>query len=727
MKKWISYLIYLAVMITLVVLGITVTKAGFLIVEDTSLPYKPCTIEEKFTETRYHSEPIKRFPVTKEKLPKDLKWENGMEQEVFADPKAKIGGTFNAYMLTFPQTFRQIGTNSNSGFRGELDGYSDMQTIEVHPITEKIYPGIAKEWAISADKRTVYFKIDPDARWSDGVPITADDYIYMLKMLRSKGIVSPWYNEYYSVQVEDILKFDDLTYAVRLPYAKPNVVLYCALTPKPYHFYGNFRLVEHKASPKEAHMIYKRDHLEMPEELKVFSEKEELLKKVESAANDAEKNAIEEKIENLSKEIKKLTDSEKKYTLTLEDVCESWNSKYTWKVPPCAGPYQLVKYMHGKWVLFKRHDNWWASNKKFYKNRYNPQYRKLKLIADLDIAFEYFKQHELDLFSLASPRFWYKKSVGIREIDNGYMYRIQFWNDAARPTRLISMNMMNDDAPLLKNRDIRLGLAHSFNLQKMIELALLGDAKQASSITTGYGAFTNNDIKYREFDIDRAAEYFAKAGFDQLGSDGIRKNANGERLSFDLLFANKPDEPKLLLIKEEAAKAGVELKLITFDANSVFKVMLSKKHQLAWHGWAPGSRINGVDYWGQYHGDNAGKPQNNNFSNMNHPEINDMITKHRKSTDQKERHELSKKIQEVVHNEACAIPTYYVPFTRYAVWNWMKFPENVEFPLAETPFAYQTWWIDEDEKKQTIQSLKNGKKLPKQFKEYTKYKPVDKK
>jgi len=63
----------------------------------------------------------------------------------------------------------------------------------------------------------------------------------MLKMMRSKGIISPWYNEYYSKYVIDILKFDDYTYAVKIPYAKPDPIMHTAVTPKPYHFYGNLR------------------------------------------------------------------------------------------------------------------------------------------------------------------------------------------------------------------------------------------------------------------------------------------------------------------------------------------------------------------------------------------------------------------------------------------------------------------------------------------------------
>ena len=51
---------------------------------------------------------------------------------------------------------------------------------------------MATHWAVQPDQKTIYFKLDPDARWSDGKPITADDYVFTLEMMRSKFIVDPF-------------------------------------------------------------------------------------------------------------------------------------------------------------------------------------------------------------------------------------------------------------------------------------------------------------------------------------------------------------------------------------------------------------------------------------------------------------------------------------------------------------------------------------------------------
>ena len=57
-------------------------------------------------------------------------------------------------------------------------------------------PALATHWAIADDHQTVYFRLDPEARWSDGKPVTADDYLFGYEMMKSKVIRDPWMNSY---------------------------------------------------------------------------------------------------------------------------------------------------------------------------------------------------------------------------------------------------------------------------------------------------------------------------------------------------------------------------------------------------------------------------------------------------------------------------------------------------------------------------------------------------
>jgi peptide/nickel transport system substrate-binding protein len=56
-------------------------------------------------------------------------------------------------------------------------------------------PGIAQSWDISPDKKTVTFHLVPNAKWSDGKPITSTDVKYSLETLGSHGALFTSYTD----------------------------------------------------------------------------------------------------------------------------------------------------------------------------------------------------------------------------------------------------------------------------------------------------------------------------------------------------------------------------------------------------------------------------------------------------------------------------------------------------------------------------------------------------
>jgi len=171
-------------------------------------------------------------------LPKELLWETNLSAPLFASEKAKFGGTFRTFIRSFPQTFRTVGPDANGSFRAWLhDAHPAL--VAKHPNTDEWIPDIATEWAFSKDNKTVYFRLNPVAKWSDGKPVIADDFTFMLSLMRSKDIVAPWYNTYYSTVVKNITKYDAHTISVTLYEAKDKKDLLEStnLAPRPRHFY----------------------------------------------------------------------------------------------------------------------------------------------------------------------------------------------------------------------------------------------------------------------------------------------------------------------------------------------------------------------------------------------------------------------------------------------------------------------------------------------------------
>jgi len=147
-----------------------------------------------------------------ESLPKNLKWETNNSEPIFENYSPKKGGELRTYIQSYPQTFRLYGLNSNSG---EFVSFNRMwafwSLVGRHSTTGKIIPLLATHWAVLPDQKTVYYKLDPDAKWSDGKKITAEDYLFAYQFLQSKDIQDPFYNQYIRDHYTSLTKIDEYT------------------------------------------------------------------------------------------------------------------------------------------------------------------------------------------------------------------------------------------------------------------------------------------------------------------------------------------------------------------------------------------------------------------------------------------------------------------------------------------------------------------------------------
>jgi microcin C transport system substrate-binding protein len=562
-------------------------------------------------------------------LPSDLKWETNNSDPLFCSPEAQKGGTFKTHITTFPLTLRYIGPDSNGSFRGFING-NRMALTAFHPNTKNVIPSLATHWAYKGDNKTVYYKLDKSAKWSDGKPITADDYLFTLEMMRSKHIVAPWYNNHYNENFDKVVKFDDYTIAIISTKQR---------TKRELHYHNGL-------APTPKHFV------------------------------------------KLDKDFIK---------------------RYNWKYFPNTGAYQIDEIRKGKYITFKRKKNWWGEKLTYAKNCFNVNKVKITVIRDLSVAYEHFKKGNIDSFSVTLPDYWYKKTKD-KNFDNGYIHKAWFYNDSERPNYGMWMNL--DKWPF-QDINVRKALSHSMNINKVINTVLRGDYERLQNGYTGYGPYTNKSIRARKFDLNKAEEYFKKAGWDKRGDDGIRVK-DGKRMSISITYGVPHHQDRLVILKEEAKKAGVELKLRLMDGATSFKSILEKQHEIAYMGWSPGFLA--PSYWQMIHSDNAHKPQTNNISNMDNKELDKLIMKYRNTFKEKDRVKLSNRIQEIIFEQAAYIPTFLIPYFREAYWAYWKFPKVPATRSSDSlfnPFGMGNgaFWVDMDLKKEIKKAKRKRKKL----------------
>jgi len=90
-----------------------------------------------------------------------------------ASATATPGGEIRVFPGQYPESFNYY--LANNSFCADLFTLLYDTLLDMNPLTPEHEPALARQWAISDDKRAFTFWLDPRARWSDGRPITAAD------------------------------------------------------------------------------------------------------------------------------------------------------------------------------------------------------------------------------------------------------------------------------------------------------------------------------------------------------------------------------------------------------------------------------------------------------------------------------------------------------------------------------------------------------------------------
>ncbi len=523
--------------------------------------------------------------VSRESLPDGIVWLTNDSDPIFASPEARRGGTLHQALASFPLTFRVVGPDSNTSFRSAILG-NQMGLTGIHPNTMNIIPELATHWAYGSDKKTMYFKLNPKALWSDGVPVTADDFAYTLDFMRSPFIVAPWYNDYYSSEIDRVIVYDDLTLGVVSTKAQPDLHLKISIGPTPRHFF--------------------------------------------------------------------------------DPLGEGFIRKTNWFVVPNTVAYQIDRFKKGRYVRFARKMDWWGENLRYFKHRFNVETVLFKVIRDPNLQWEYFKKGKLDVYPATIPKYWHIKTR-TPVVEKGYVHKMWFFNDTPQSAMGLWMNL---DRDIFKDINLRYAFAHAMNVEKVITQVLRNDYVRLESAYVGYGPYTNSTIKARRYDIGKVDAYMTQSAW-QRGPDGIWTK-NGRRFSVEVVYYRDDHTGRLVVLKEEAKKAGIELQLLKLDPSTAFKKILEKRHDVAWLGWSTGLRPHFWEFW---HSANAHKGQTNNVTNTDDPKMDRLIDAYRNSLDEAERIDLAHRIQARVHEVGAYVPTFMVPYFREVYWRWWRLPD----------------------------------------------------
>lgn len=115
-------------------------------------------------------------------------------------------------LASLPAAADMVYDRGNSADPESLDPHKTSTIYEAHLLrdlfeglvmqdaTSGLYPGAAESWTISPDGTVYTFKLRADATWSNGDPVTADDFVYSFRRLQDPATGAEYASMLYVVK-----------------------------------------------------------------------------------------------------------------------------------------------------------------------------------------------------------------------------------------------------------------------------------------------------------------------------------------------------------------------------------------------------------------------------------------------------------------------------------------------------------------------------------------------
>lgn len=366
--------------------------------------------------------------------------------------------------------------------------------------------------------------------------------------------------------------------------------------------------------------------------------------------------------------------------------------QYQNKYHAVTGPYTLdASTMEmNKAIDLVRRDDWWDKDNPAWRGLWNFDRYHFVVVQDLGLALEKAKAGELDYYTVPKSQWWVEELTAkkVDAIDRGLIQKRKFYNHEPVGTSGLALNTTR--APLDDLR-VRKALAHLRDRPTMIDKLFFNEYEPLVSYYQN-GDGQNMSNKMVEYDPFAAVELLEEAGWTEIGTDGVRSNAKGERLKFKLMYRSVLSEPSLTVYKEDCFQAGIEIELELVDSALHWKSVRERTYDIASMAWGALVFPNPETSYSSKLADP--ETQNNNITSFASPRVDELLDAYDTEFDVAKRSEIIREIDGIIFNDHPYVLDWYNPARRIIYWNKFGMPKwGVMRYNGEEDMMY-VWWVD---------------------------------
>ena len=472
------------------------------------------------------------------------------------------------------------------------------------PVGEKVTEGK------HANGKVFKLEFRPEATWSDGKPVTGEDYLFTFKAVYNPhvGAVS-WKNfmdfiteiEIDPADPKKVSVYIDSSYILDLD-ATTNFNIYPAHIYDPEHIMAGFTLDELRATNKTW-----------------------------TAEQDS---------------------SLKRFAILFE------SPEFLRETKIGSGPYEVDQWMTGEYIRLKRKENWWGDkieNPPLLLQAY-PSSITYKIILDAATAEAALKTGEIDIMAEVPVAAFNKLRT-----DPEWKEKLQFATPGLQ--QLIYVELNNRDSILADIR-IRQALAYSIDYDGLMSTMMQGLAKRTVGPIHPDRSYYNKDLKPIQQDIYRSLNLIKEAGWKDTNGDGTPDKiiaGKKEELHLEMKITNKEEVIAIAnVIRENASKVGFDIDINIIDPIQIQQDVRQNNFEIL--PLRVSASPNLYDPFPTWHSVND-RPSGSNRSGIHSVELDKVIEALRTTEDEKTRNDYYFQFQEIIYNQQPTI-YLYVPLER---------------------------------------------------------------
>ncbi len=299
-----------------------------------------------------------------------------------------------------------------------------------------------------------------------------------------------------------------------------------------------------------------------------------------------------------------------------------------------CGAWVFESWEKGKEIVFRRNENYYAPKPYLKKIR-------IRIITEPLARFQALRSGDIDYLERITPEQWINQTD-----DEEFKQKLRKHRYPRWAYYYIGYNIRKE---LFADTRVRVAMTHLVDREKILKDVYFGLGRTVTNNFFIDGAYYDESIKPYPFDVEKAKDLLAEAGWEDTDDDGVL-DKDGKPFEFTFLIrSGSAISSKIAsIVKEDFAKAGVIANISSLEWSVFLERIEEWNFDVVNLGWGMAWDPDPYQLW---HSSQADLKKSSNHIGFKSEEVDQIIMEAREEFDLQKRIKLYHRLARILHEE----------------------------------------------------------------------------